>query len=151
MQKHQHPNKHDSSAQETSGHHRSTCEPLERLHFVSSHPFFTLSITLITDHSRQDFKSAINQKLHCRILFPNDDPESLINDYAIHSCLEWKESTWGHFRPVLSGIAEVLKFKDTHQLWSSVSDSQTAAPQRRIWPPLPLSIYPPAQCSGSLM
>lgn len=39
MQKHQHPNKHDRSAQETSGHHRSTCEPLEWLHFCFQSPF----------------------------------------------------------------------------------------------------------------
>lgn len=38
-------------------------------------------------HSTQDIKSAINQKLHSRILFPNDDPESLINDYTIHILL----------------------------------------------------------------
>lgn len=42
MQKHQHPNKHNST-QETSGQHRSSSEPLERLHFCFQSPFFTLS------------------------------------------------------------------------------------------------------------
>lgn len=87
MQKHQHPNKHNSSTQETSVITEATVNLLNGSIFVSSHPFFTLSLTLITDHSRQDFKSAINQKLHCRILCFNGNPESLINDYAIHFLL----------------------------------------------------------------
>lgn len=93
MQKHQYPNKHDSSTQETSGHHRSTSEPLEWLYFCVQSPFLH---PIIYPHNKQTTLDKIlsqqsikNYTVECCFLMmsQSDEPESLINDYAIHFLL----------------------------------------------------------------